>query len=283
MKGEKVIYTFTDSLGREVKVISYDKTAVISGSLAEIWQLAGGELYGVTSDAFERDVIELSEGVKDYGGTHNPSIERLIADGVDFVILSGTAAGQVKLSTLLEYAGITAAYFEVESFEDYLDTLKIFTDITGRSDLYIQNGENIRAELEQTKITAQEHDSPDILLLRAVSTGMKARNSDNMTGSMLADLGCVNIADSDSSLLEALSLEAVIRSDPDCIFITTMGDEATGFAQYEAELASNPAWQQLSAVKNGRVYILPKELYHYKPNVRWAQAYKNLAQMLYEK
>lgn len=113
---EKTAYAFTDSLGREVSVASYEKTAVASGSLAEIWQLAGGELYGVTSDAFSGHDLGLSDEVKVYGDVKNPSVEGMIADGVDFVILSETISGHVKLEETLENAGITAAYFDVESF-----------------------------------------------------------------------------------------------------------------------------------------------------------------------
>ena len=74
---EEPVYTFTDALGREVRVTSYEKTAVLSGSLAEIWQLAGGELYGVTSDAFDRPTLTLSEDVKNYGG--EPKISSVTA------------------------------------------------------------------------------------------------------------------------------------------------------------------------------------------------------------
>lgn len=276
------LYSFTDDLGREVAVSSYEKTVVISGSLAEIWQLAGGEIYGVTDDAYDGHYLSLSEDVKDYGNLHSPSVESMIADDVDFVILSGAIANHVKLEDVLESAGITTAYFDVEMFDDYLSTLKICTEITGRDDLYKENGENIKAAVETAIQDAQGQDAPDILLLRALSTGMKAKGSDTMTGQMLADLGCVNIADSDTSLLEDLSLEAIVRADPDYVFITTIGDSETGIAQYEAELASNPAWQELTAVENGNVHILPKELYHYKPNVRWAEAYENLVEILYE-
>ena len=103
-----------------------------------------------------------------------------------------------------------------------------------------------------------------------------------MTGQMLKQLGCRNIADSDSSLLETLSLEAIVRADPDHIFIMTIGNGEAGLAKYETQLCSNPAWLELTAVKNGRVHILPKELFHYKPNVRWADAYGMLEDLLYE-
>ena len=281
-KGE-VLFTFTDSLGRTVDIYSYEKTVVISGSLAEIWQLAGGDIYGVTDDAYDGHNLTLSDDVRNYGNVQNPSTESIIADGVDLVILSGTIANHVKLAGVFDSAGITAAYFDVTDFEDYLSVLKICTEITRRDDLYIENGENIRAEVEAAIQSAEGHDAPSILLMRALSTEMKPKGSDTMTGQMLADLGCINIADSDASLLEELSLEAIVRADPDFVFITTIGDSAAGIAQYETELASNPAWQGLSAVKNGNVYILPQELYHYKPNDRWGEAYENLVEILYGK
>ncbi len=276
-------YTFTDALGREVSVTSFEKTVIASGSLAEIWELAGGTVYGATDDVLDSHSLKDPDSVKIYGDVKNPSVESIIADDADFVIFSSTIAKQVELEESLSSAGVTVAYFNVESFDEYLSMLKICTDITGNSDLYTSNGEAVRERIEQAIEKSKGHDAPDILLLRAYSTGVKAKGSDNMTGQMLSDLGCVNIADSDSSLLEELSLESIVRADPDYVFITTMGeDEQAAIAQYESTLASNPAWQELTAVKNNEVHILPKELYHYKPNARWGEAYEKLEEILYE-
>ncbi|MGN0675343.1 MAG: ABC transporter substrate-binding protein [Oscillospiraceae bacterium] len=279
---KETVYEFTDSLSRTVEVKSYDKTAVASGSLAEIWQLAGGELYGVTSDALDGHSLDLSDDVKIYGDVKNPSVENMIADSVDFVILSGSIANQVKLADTFDSSGMTAAYFDVENFEEYLSALKICTDITGRSDLYEQYGESVRERVDAAIKRSQGRNAPEILLLRAYSTGIKAKGSDNMTGQMLSDLGCENIADSESSLLEELSLEAIVRADPDFVFITTMGDdEDAAAAQYESILGANQAWQEMTAVKNGKVYFLPKDMFHYKPNDRWGEAYEYLEEILY--
>lgn len=280
---EEPVYTFTDALGREVQVTSYEKTAVLSGSLAEIWQLAGGELYGVTSDAFDRPNLQLSEDVKNYGGVHSLSTENIIGDGVDFAIVSGTVADQSKITDVLDPAGVTTAVLDVENFNDYLSVLKIFTDITGREDLYVTNGENVREKVDEVLARSEGKESHTILLLRAYSSGVKARGSDNMTGEMLSQLGCVNIADSDSSILEELSLEAIVRANPEYVFVTTMGeDDEAAKAQYEAVLGSNQAWAEMGAVKNGKVYFLPKDTFHYKPNERWTEAYEYLEDILYE-
>ena len=51
----------------------------------------------------------------------------------------------------------------------------------------------------------------------------------------------------------------------------------------EETLLDNPAWNALSAVKNGRYFLLEKELYNLKPNARWGEAYQKLADILYGK
>ena len=102
-----------------------------------------------------------------------------------------------------------------------------------------------------------------------------------MAGIILDDLHCENIAEREDSLLEDISLEAVVSQDPEYIFISTMGDEAEAKSALEASWGQNPAWQALAAVQNGRVYYLPKELFHYKPNARWGESYAYLYQILY--
>ena len=41
------------------------------------------------------------------------------------------------------------------------------------------------------------------------------------------------------------------------------------------------AWQQLTAVRQGNYAFLEKELFHFKPNGRWAEAYETLARLLH--
>ena len=52
-------------------------------------------------------------------------------------------------------------------------------------------------------------------------------------------------------------------------------------AYMEETFGSNPAWAGLSAVQNGRYVLLPRELFHYKPNARWGESYAYLAKILY--
>ena len=69
--------------------------------------------------------------------------------------------------------------------------------------------------------------------------------------------------------------------DPDYIFFIQQGDNAEGTrANIESFIKDNPAWAELTAVKEGRVYLLEKELYALKPNDRWGEAYEKLEAVL---
>ena len=120
-----------------------------------------------------------------------------------------------------------------------------------------------------------------MLLIRAFSSGIKAKTDDELAGAILKDLGAHNIADDHPSMLEDLSMEEVIAADPAYIFVTTMGDEQKALDYLNGLTEENPAWSELTAVKEGRYIVLPKDLFHYKPNNRWGESYQYLGEILY--
>lgn len=281
MQQKNAGYTFIDDLGYEVTVDEPQRAAFCSGSLAEIWLLSGGELFAATADAYDEHLFEVPETTVNIGKMKSPSVETMIDLGVDFAVFSSDIAEHTALRDTLENAGITTAYFSVNKFDDYLSVLKKFTDITGRADLYEQNGEAVRKQIESVIASVSGKEPPTVLYLRASSSAVHAKDSSSLAGGMLKDLGCVNVADN-GTLLDDLSLEVIVRSDPDFIFVTFMGaDEEKARRVLDDTLLSNPAWSELSAVKNGRFVILPKQLFHYRPNAKWGEAYQQLADILF--
>ncbi len=274
-------FVFRDDLGHEVRVSGSARVVAASTSYAQTWMLAGGKLTGATQDVFE-ELKDLPKGVADVGSLHSPSLEKIVALRPQLVLLSADISGHVKLYESLKSAGVPVAYFSVENFEDYLNMLKILTKITGRQDLYERNGLEIRSRIQKVIGRAKGKPSPKVLLLRSNSSHVTARNSSTMAGSMLKDMGCVNIADREKGLLENLSMEVILKEDPDFIFVVYMGDSAEkSQASLQKQLLSNPAWAGLTAVKNKRYIVLPKELFHLKPNNRWAESYELLWKLLY--
>lgn len=280
-------YTLIDALGREVTVNNPQRAAALLGSFADIWYLAGGEVIASADDAWDDFNLPMPEEAVNLGMTKELSLEKLFEADPDFVLASSNTKGNVEWMEILENARIPVAYFEVNDFEDYLNVLKICTDITGRTDLYEKHGLEIKSQIDEVIARSKERieeagNAPTVLSLRASSTFIRAKNSkDNVLGEMLAALGCINIADSEQSLLENLSVEQIILQDPDYIFFIQQGDNAEGTKKHiESFISENPAWSELRAVKEGRVYLLEKSLYALKPNDRWGEAYEKLEEIL---
>ena len=282
--------TFTDDLGREVTLEAAPRrVAALTGSYADIWCTAGGRdtLVASASDAWTDFDLGLGEEVANIGGAMGVSVEELLAAAPDLVLASTNIPSNQEMLPALEAAGVDVAFFSVDTFEDYLRMLEICTTLTGCPENYQTYGEAVAEEIEAARARAAgvlaQQEPESVLYIRAAASVVKPKGSNGtVLGEMLADLGCVNIADQDESLLEDLSMEAILAADPDKIFIVLQGsDPEPAKVKLEGEVLSNPAWQQLTAVQEGEVYYMDKDLYHLKPNARWGEAYDHLVEILY--
>ena len=278
-------YTFTDDLGREVTVEHPERVACLISSFADIWCLAGGadQIVAATNATWIYFDLPLREDVVNLGATKELNMEQLIACEPDLVLASCGTDRNVELEDSFEQMGINVAYFEVSDFQDYLNLLHLSTTITGRENLYETHGVQVESQIQTVLEKSRNRGTaPKVLCMRASASMVTVKNSqDNVLGEMLCSLGCVNIADSDASLLENISLERILEADPEYIFIAQRGDDREGMiAHVEAMMRENPAWLQLTAVKEGKVFYMDKNLYNLKPNHRWGEAYEKLEEIL---
>lgn len=276
--------TFEDDLGRTVTVDRPERVVVLIGSFAHIWYLAGGldSLVAAASDTWTSFDIPLDEAVINLGSTKQVSLEAVIAANPDFVIASVNTDADLALREPLEAMGIPTAYFRVSTVEDYLRMLDILTRITGCRENFERYGTSVLSQVEAAKEKADGTD-PAVLYIRVSGSGCRVKNSENsVLGEMLRDLGAVNIADSESSLLENLSMEVILREDPEFIFLVLQSsDPSVAQGVLEKTLLCDPAWDSLTAVREGRFYLMDPALYNLKPNDRWGEAYESLAAILY--
>ena len=258
-----------------------EKVVSLYGSFSEAWLQAGGTLIGVTDDAVKERGLDLPDA-QIIGTNKAPNLELILSLEPDWVILSADIAAQGPAMQVLEGAGIPCTAYRVDTWQDYAAMMDDFTQKTGRRDLYEQIIPPMEQEISRIIEAAKAEESPKVLLLRAYSSGAKAKGADNLAGVMLQDLGCTNLVDLHPSLLEELSLEAIVMEDPDWILVSVMGgDEEAALNALNETLGQNPAFQMLTAVQEGRMQVLPRDLFHYKPNARWAESYGFLYEMLF--
>ena len=270
----------TDDRGKSIEVTKEDKIASLHASFADCFLLLGGRLCAVTEDAVSEHGLEVGDA-KIVGTAKTVSIEALAASGATVALLSLDLVSHIELEPMLTALGIKCAYFRVNTFSDYASLMTRLVALTDRYDLYEKNVILVGERIEKIKKAVGDGDGTRVMLLRAYSQGVKAKSDDNLAGIILKELGAHNVKDNFPSPLEDVSLEHILECDPDIIFIVTMGSEESARSYLYMNFESNPAFSSLTAVKSGKYHLLPKELFHYKPNERWDESYETLAKFLY--
>lgn len=259
-------------------------TACLNSSIADLFLLAGGSVDITVQDSIDRGFVPDDVLLADSASGMNINREILISGAPDLVLGSADTVSHVKLKRFLDERGVDMILIKQDSFEDFLSVFGTLTEITGREDLFVKYGLGQKAAIEEIIEECRgEEDKPCVLFVRAGSafSSVRAKRADDhFAAGIIEDLGAANAADVNDVLTESLSLEAMITSDIDKILIVPQGDEEESIS-YMNSLFSRPGWRDIKAVKEGEVHFLPKDLFHYKPNGRWAEAYAVMKEVLY--
>lgn len=259
-------------------------TACLNSSIADLFLLAGGSVDITVQDSVDRGFVPDDVLLADSASGMNINREILISGAPDLVLGSADSASHVKLKRFLDERGVDMILIKQDSFEDFLSVFRTLTEITGRGDLFVKYGLGQKAGIEEIIEECRgKEDKPCVLFVRAGSafSSVRAKRADDhFAAGIIEDLGAANAADVNDVLTESLSLEAMITSDIDKILIVPQGDEEESI-RYMNSLFSRPGWRDIKAVKEGEVHFLPKDLFHYKPNGRWAEAYAVMKEVLY--
>lgn len=275
--------TFQDSREKDITVPKHPKkVANLYNSYLSLWSLMGGEVVAVVEQADEKPVegIEQAELV---GKPSEPNVEKIIEIDPDLIFIAPFSAN-IEVADTFNDMGIPTVYMEVKSKNDYYRLVRIFAAILDDESQFEKYALDIENSIQDLLAKVPAEEPQKILLMMSTTRGVSVKNNQSLNGEMLTDLNTLNIADNavtgDKS--EEMSMEQIVIEDPDVIFVTEMGSDLEAIAKKRQEiLESDPVWGELSAVKNGRYHVLPKDLFTYKPNENYLEAYTILAKLLY--
>jgi iron complex transport system substrate-binding protein len=275
---------FTDESGNEVTIKKNpQRVIVLQNSLLEIWDQAGGTVVGRVEES-EDKVVENAMSAEVVGGVGSPSLEKILSLQPELIIIAGSYTAQREMIPSLEQNNIQIISLDNDLLEDYYKTVRLFTAITGREDLYENHVEKIQNKVDEIISKAPSDKDYKVVVMFATAKSITVRDSNTMVGEMLKDLNVTNISDSTNSNADTktFSMEKIIQEDPDFIFVQTMGSDLEKITErLKSDALDNPAWASLTAVKEDRYIVLPKDLYLYKPNDKYPEAYEGLGKIIY--
>lgn len=253
------------------------ETAVVFGSsLTDIINKSNINVIGTTTDSFDNGIIE---DVEDIGGLITPNMEQVVELNPDVVIIYGKHPKYESIKELLETANITVMNLEYNSFDEYKEVITKVADLTNDDSYYGKMVGEVEAEINDYIVKATNFDSTKALVVRSSTSSFSVINNTYFSNEIIENMNIVNIANINDKINADLSVEYILEEDPEYIFIIQMGDE-TSLQGYNEYILANGSWSNLSAVKSGNVYYLPKELFHLKPNEKWSEAYEYIYEIL---
>lgn len=275
--------TIVDALENEVTLNKKpEKVIFLMNSIMDLWYMAGGTAIARVTGT--ENVPAEAEKIQEVGAMGTPNLEKIVSLQPDLVVLSSTMSAHRDLKDAFDNNNIKYLYVNYMSYNDFIDYLDVFTRLTGREDIFKEEVGKIKSGVENTVSKVKNQEKPKVLILFATSKSVQCELPAGLTGDMVNLLGANNIADGtplEGGTKVEFSMERIIERDPDVILVTTMGDVDKCKARMKEDIESNQAWAGLRAVKEGKVHYLPKDLYIYKPNARYAEAVENLAKILY--
>ena len=219
----------------------------------------------ITETLFALDLGEKVVGVSEYGdypeaakakpkvgGYYDPSIEMIVDLNPDLVLTDGRAE---KLMTQLDNLSIAVIVLQPKDIEGILRNIQLLgvvTDSEAKVNSVIKDMQQ-RMSYVSTRVKDVPRTKVFYILPSEDLNNPWTAGPGSFVDSLIALAGGENIGAKAVSTWAQFSIEEVVNSDPEVIIVDAkMGTAATPIE----ELVHHPAWQNTSAVRQGRIHII---------------------------
>ena len=248
--------TYTDDMGRAVAIDQVPQRIVSFGpSITEILFALGLEekVVGVSNYCDYPEAVTLKAKI---GDAFNPSLERIVELGPDLVL----TVKQEQLNRELDALGIKFMVLDPEDIDGILGDIELVGEITGTK----KRAEELIKDMQDSisQVIALMEDVPEVRVFFIVDATDPTLPWTAGTGSFIDALitmaGGENVAAKAQGAWVPFSLEQVVSSDPEVIIIQTMIAGIPTISK--EELDEHPVWGEMTAVRQGKVYIIDGDL-----------------------
>ncbi len=206
------------------------------------------------------------------------NLEQIIALSPDLVLMSTMAQTDEQMASL-EKAGIPTAVTAANDIAGVYESIRLAGALTAHADeaeALVVNMQKAFADAS-AKVPADAEERTVYFEVSPLEWGLWAAGSGTFMDEMAAMLKLTNVF-ADVSAWAEVSEEQVIARDPDYIVTCAMyfGEGVTP----DEEILSRAGWQDVSAVKNGRVYVADSNAMT-RPGSRLAEAVGELYAFVY--
>ena len=269
--GEMEPFIFTDSCGREVELGKNIERVAPSGLIASMILIAAApeKMVSVSKELSDSqrkylpDCIDTLEATGQlYGGKATLNLEQLLALDPQVMIDFGDYKDSLAadLDAFTEQTGIPAIFIEsdLDSLGEAFRTVGKLLGCEERCNACAELAERTLAMAEENRAKISPEDAVRVMFTTGPS-GLGTNPEGSFHAQVIDLIGAKNAIVlneiSQAGGGNPINLEQLYNFDPDIIIMNP--DAPYG------EILSDPAWAELEAVKNGRVYVIPASPYNF--------------------
>lgn len=248
--------TYTDDMGRGVTIEEVPQRIVCFGpSITEIlFALGLGERVAGVDDF--SDYPEEAQALPKVGNAFAPSLESVVGLAPDLVF----TLEHEQFNSELEAMGINYFVLSPEDIDGILDNIELVgavTDSIEEAAALVESMEAVIADVEE-RVEGADPVSVFFIVDATDPTLPWTAGPGSFIDALITMVGGENVAGDAPYAWPQFSIEEIVSADPDVIVVQTM---LGGIPTISIEaLEAHPIWGALSAVSQGRVYLVDGDL-----------------------
>ena len=267
-----------NSDNKNVAVNSGEEVVVATSvAVTEILDALGIKVSGVPTTSY--DLPESTEGAVEIGNPMSPDLE-IIKSLSPTMVVSVDTLGTDYMNLFIEN-NIPSEFVSLESLDGLKETIITLGEKFEKNNEAKALVEVIESKELEVKEKADALEKPEVLVLFAAPGSTMIATEKSYIGSLVNIVGGKNIIEDNSTAFTTYNKEDLAMLNPEKILVMVHAMPEETKAALEKEMASDPAWQNIKAVKEGKVTYLDSEYFGMSANLKVIEGFDILSDIVH--
>lgn len=248
-----------------------------SVAVTEILDALGVKVSGVPSTSYE--LPESTKDAVEVGNPMSPDLE-IIKSLNPTMVVSVDTLGSDYMNLFTEN-NIPSEFVSLESLGGLKEAITTLGEKFDKNDEAKALLEQIESKELEVKEKAENLENPEVLVLFAAPGSTMIATSKSYVGSLVELVGGKNIIEDSSTAFTTYNKEDLAMLNPEKILVMVHALPEETKAVLEVEMASDSAWQNINAVKEGNVIYLDSEYFGMSANLKVIEGLEILSDIVH--